>query len=85
MVVKRMMPSPSCYPESWELLSSIWDGSKIIEMGYNPSFVREDVLSMDVFFNSQPVHNLHISVNKENSLKFSADFIINIIVHIWES
>lgn len=40
---------------------------------------------MDVFFNSQPVHNLHIFVNKENSLKFSADFIIYVIVHIWES
>lgn len=37
---------------------------------------------MDVFFNSQPVYNLHISVN---SLKFSADFIIYVIVHIWES
>lgn len=40
---------------------------------------------MDVFFNSQPVHNLHISSNKEKSLKFSADFIIYVVVPIWES
>lgn len=54
-------------------------------MSYNHSFFRENVLSMDVSFNSQPVHNLQILINKENSLKFSADFIIYVIVHIWES